>query len=66
MMMILLTVMLECVHSLVFGGEKKNRKKFFALFCFKKGERAKVPGQGLTAGCASEDALQAEAGVSRQ
>lgn len=34
--------------------EKKGKKK-------KKGERSKVPGQGLTAGCASEDALQAVA-----
>lgn len=33
---------------------KKERKK-------KKGERSKVPGQGLAAGCASEDALQAVA-----
>lgn len=35
--------------------ERKGKKK--------KGERSKVPGQGLTEGCASEDVLQAVAGL---
>lgn len=58
MMILLKKVMLEGgVHSLVFGSERDVNKKRG------KSERSKVPGQGLTEGCASEDALQAVAGL---